>query len=273
MKKILLFCLSLFVFISLPASNVGASGYYSGIIDTGGHLSAAENSSITQELEKAAEKTEMNIIIYLCDDVGSDKSDDGTVDHADVMYESICGKNTDGVLLLINFDTKYDYISTSGSAINYFSDYRIDLMFDFFYDDLVDERYADACYGFIDSVVYYQGQGKDNHQVEVMGREFDTSDFTNTLFVMIVIAGIVGLIVFFVNKNKYKLQKANTRNYIVNGSMLFNQNTDTYVGTIVNRIYSPQSSGGSGGGGGGSHGSSTHHSSGGGRHGGGGRHR
>ena len=92
-------------------------------------------------------------------------------------------------------------------------------------------------------------------------------------FVTVIIALIIGAIIYTSNKNKYRLQKPNTRDYMVNGSMLLNQSTDTYIGTVVNRVYSPRSSGSSGGGGGGSSHSSTHRSSGGGSHGGGGRHR
>ncbi|MCR4780564.1 MAG: hypothetical protein K5876_05650, partial [Ruminiclostridium sp.] len=65
-----------------------------------------------------------------------------------------------------------------------------------------------------------------------------------------------------------------TRAYTLKDSLWFSQKTDTFVGNITSRIYSPRSSSSSGSHSGGhSHHSSTHHSSGGGRHGGGGHHR
>lgn len=272
MKKVFSLGAALMIFVFALSFNVSAADFFGGVVDKGGYLTDKETLSITEKAHEAAQEAEMNIIIYVCDNVGYDKTDAGVVDHADVTYEKLCGINTDGILLLINLDTKYDYISTSGVAINYFSDYRIDKMFDWFYSDLVNENYARAASSFIDSVLYYYHQGKANHQTEIAGKWIDPEEALSLLFFMMIIALVIGIIIFSVNKNRYKLQKPNTKEYIVNGSMLLNQCTDTYIGTIVNRIYSPQNTGGSGGGGGSSH-SSTHHSSGGGSHGGGGRHR
>lgn len=270
MKKIFTLGITLLVFVFVLSFNVSAEGQFGILIDTGGYLTAEENRAVTLKARQAAQKIGMNIIIYVCDDVGYDKSDDGVADHADVMYENLCGINTDGILLLINLDTKYDYISTSGVAINYFSDYRIDRMFDWFWDDLLDKRYADAACGFIDSVLYYFDQGKANNQTEIAGKWVDPKDFFTLLLGSMIFAIIVGIIFFSANQKKYKLQKASTQEYIVDGSLMLNQKTDTYIKTIVNRVYSPRNTGSSGGGG---SRSSTHRSSGGGSHGGGGRHR
>lgn len=272
MKKIISFGIALMLFVFTLSVNVSAAEYFGGVLDNGGYLTDEETRSIVEKAHNAAQEAQMNIVIYVCDNVGSDKSDRGVVDHADVTYEKLCGINTDGILFLINLDTKYDYISTSGVAINYFSDYRIDKMFDWFYSDLVKENYARAASGFIDSLLYYYHQGKANNQTEIGGKWIDPDEFFSMLFVAVIIALIIGAIIYSTNKNRYKLQRPNTREYMVNGSMLLNQSTDTYIGTVVNRVYSPRSSGSSGGGGGSSH-SSTHRSSGGGSHGGGGRHR
>lgn len=273
MKKLFSLVTAVILFVFALPFSVSAADLFGGVIDTGGYLTEEETLSITAKAQNAVRETGMNIIIYVCDDVGYDKTDPGVVDHADVMYESLCGQNTDGILFMINLDTKYDYISTSGAAINYFSDYRIDRMFDWFYDDLVDENYAQAASLFIDSLLYYYRQGKANNQTEIAGKWIDPEEVFAVFFGTMIFALVIGIIIYSVNKNRYKLQKPSTREYIVNGSMLLNQCTDTYIGTIVNRIYSPQSSGGGGGGGGGHSHSSTHHSSGGGSHGGGGRHR
>lgn len=271
-KKIFSLGIALIMLVFSLSFGVSAESLFGGVIDPGGHLTSEESQRITLKAQNAVRETGMNIIIYVCDNVGGDKSDYGVMDHADVTYESICGKNTDGILLLINLDNKFDYISTSGVAINYFSDYRIDKMFDMFWDDLVAQRYADAACGFVDSVLYYYRQGKANHQTEIAGREVEPEDFAALLLGSMIFALIIGIVIYTGNQKRYKLQKASTKEYIVNGSLLLNQRTDTFVKTIVNRVYSPRNTGSSGGGGSRSH-SSTHHSSGGGRHGGGGRHR
>ncbi len=279
MKKIFSLSISAFLLIfSLPffalSLDVSAQGMLGRVVDPGNYLADEENKRVTKKAQDAAYETGMNIIIYICDDVGYDKSDYGVMDLADVMYEEVCGIDTDGILLLINLDNKYDYISTSGVAINYFSDSRINSMFNWFTNDIEDGDFESACNNFVESVLYYYHQGKANHQSVTIDYEFDGMGVESSLMffaVPLFITFIVGIIIYTINKNKYNMQKATTTKYIVSGSMLLNQRTDTYIGTVVNRVYSPRSSSSSGGGGG-SH-SSTHRSSGGGHHGGGGHHR
>ena len=104
--------------------------------------------------------------------------------------------------------------------------------------------------------------------------EVDLHDLGGMMFVPIFIAIFVGTGIFAAKSAQYKMQKPGTRNYILNNSLVFDVKTDTFVGNVVNRIYTPRSSSsGSHHSSGGSHRSSTHHSHSGGRHGGGGRHR
>lgn len=243
------------------------------VVDLAECLDTADEEEIVRYAQKFADKSGFNVVILISDDVGADKSDRGVVDYADVYYETFCGKDTDGLLLLINNDTKYDYISTSGACINYYSDYRIERMFDMFFDCIKSGDYKNAALNFVDSADYYYGLGKDNNQIEVWGKEVEPEQIVITLLFLLVVAALIGLIIFGVNHKKYKLAKPVNQWYVVKGSLLFSQATDTFLGNVTTRIYSPQSTGGGSGGGGGSHHSSTHHSSGGGRHGGGGRHR
>ena len=98
-------------------------------------------------LVKAVEETGFSICVVITDNIGSDKSDRQVVDYADVYYEDYCGMNTDGILLLINNDTKYDWISTSGNCIDMFYD-AIDPIFDNIYDYIVDGNLEKAIYRF-----------------------------------------------------------------------------------------------------------------------------
>ena len=241
------------------------------IVDESRYFTSRERDRLITQAEEYTLHTGLNIVIAVSDDVGSDKSDSGVVDYADLMYEKYCGINTDGVLFLINNDTKYDYISTSGSGINYYSDVRIESILDSTYDYLVDEDFYNAATVFISRAKSYYDVGKANYQTEVMGMEFDPEGFGTIILFVGIIAFVIGFIIFAAISGSYKLQKAVNSIYVVQGSKIFQQATDTFAGVITNRIYSPRSSGGSGGGRSGH--SSTHHPSGGGRHGGGGRHR
>lgn len=237
------------------------------IIDSGGYLS---DDLIYPFAKEIAEQNGMNIMIVVSDDIGEPKTDAHTVEYADDLYDQYCGINTDGVLFLMNNDTKYDYISTSGSAINYYSDYRIDRILDDTYDYLVNGDYNSAALTFINDISYYYKSGKANHQTEIFGSEAEIEDFFATLIFMMLIAVVIGMFIFIGNKKKFQIQKTPASIYVNKNTFKLTQNTDTFMGTITSRVYSPQSSGS---GSGHSGRSSTHHSSGGGRHGGGGRHR
>lgn len=276
MKRAFTFLIAALAAVLLVSSSamsaVFADDHHIAIVaDDCGCLSNSDEQEILLSAQTFADKSGFNVIILITDNVGSNKSDRGVIDYADVYYETLCGIDTDGILLLINNDTKYDWISTSGACINYYSDARIDSMFDWFFDDIKAGRYKEAALHFIDSADFYYRQGKANNQFEFAGKEMDLEEVVVVLGFFGFFALVIGFIIYNANSRKHMIQKPMNDWYVVKGSLLFSQATNTYLGTHTTRIYSPRSSGGGSHGGGGH--SSTHHSSGGGRHGGGGRHR
>ncbi len=243
------------------------------VLDYANVISDSDETRVKEEAERVAAKTGLNIVVVSADDIGTPKTDARTVEYADDKYEELCGINTDGILFLINCDTKYDYISTSGSGINYFSDYRIQRVMDAVWDDLVDGNFGDAAYTFVGQVEKYYDRGKANNQDPTVATdEFSFFDFIASAPVPIFIGGIIGLISYLTLSGNYKLEKPGTRNYILDNSLAFERCNDTFVGNVTHTIYTPRSSSSSGGSHSRSH-SSTHHSHSGGTHGGGGRHR
>lgn len=270
-KKITAFFLGAIFALVTAAAVFADSNPSVHIVDDYGYLEAGQVYDIISAAEEFAQKSGFNIVICITDDIGEPKTDGQTVEYADLMYEGLCGINTDGILLLINNDTEYDYISTSGACINYYSDYRIDQILDSIYDYIIDKDFGSAALRFIDNLDQYYDMGKANHQTEVMGVEVEPADFFGMLFMLIIIGGIIGLFIFLGNLKKYKLEKPSSAFYINRNSLKYSKFADVFLGNFTNRVYSPRSSGSSGGGSRGH--SSTHRSSGGGRHGGGGRHR
>lgn len=273
MKRIAAIAAALMVFVTVFCVCAAAASGSVYIEDKAKVLTETYSDVILKEAKRVAEKTGFNIVIATTDDIGSPKTDAHVVEYSDDLYESLCGINTDGILLLINCDTKYDYISTSGVCINYFSDARIDKVFDMIWDDLVDERFDQAAYAFVLAVEKFYDSGKANNQQEIAGIEIDPEEMYGTIGILVICGSIIGLVIYCGFAAGFKLEKPKTRQYILENSLVFDKRNDVYIGNNVNRIYSPRSSGSSGSRGGGGHHSSTHHSSSGGRHGGGGRHR
>ena len=247
------------------------------ILDDYNYLTPSEEQDIISTARSFSDKSGFNIIFAITDEIGSDKSDRGTMNYADDRYDELCGINTDGILLLINNDTKYDWISTSGSCINYYSDDRIDRIFDRIYDDIVAGDYYSACIGFVDKCESYYNQGKANNQIGIQSGDgyieldFNPIELIQPLIFFVIIIAVISGVIYSAITAPYKLKKSVTTRYTVPGSLLLTKNITQSRGITTTRIYSPRSSGSSRGGSRGH--SSTHRSSSGGRHGGGGRRR
>ncbi len=263
-------------FLCLPSSAAEAPKSF--LLDMADVIPDQDEPALLEKIVSVSQKTGFNIVISSTNDIGTPKTYDRTVAYSDDLYEKYCGINTDGILLLINCDTLDDYISTSGSCINYFSDYRIELIFDSIFDDLVAEKFTSASSTFLKKVEYFYDQGKANHQQEIFGQEVDLYDVGGNFIRLFFFTGFAALIVsvsiYAYFSSQYKLQAPTTQNYMLKDSLYFTKKNDIFIGNITTRVYSPRSSSSSSGHSSGhSHHSSTHHSSSGGRHGGGGRHR
>ena len=82
--------------------------------DNAGVFDQDQRSEAMDSIQSASELAGFNVGVVITDNVGSDKSNKAVVRLADKYYDGFFGENTDGVLLLINNDTNYDVISTSG---------------------------------------------------------------------------------------------------------------------------------------------------------------
>lgn len=256
----------------IPVS-AGAEPAY--LFDEAGLFTDKEAAILDQLLRDTSADTGMNVAVLTTNDVGWDKSDSGVVDYADVFYEEHYGMDTDGILLLINNDTNYDVISTSGHAIRIFTDERVEAVFDYFWDYVLDGRYSKVVEGFCEAVAYYAGlgvpQGQYNYDRETGSVDYyeETDRLTTYLTIGLVSSAVFSGVVIFSVSGRYKLKPTrHAANYLDTKSVRLTQSTDTFIRRYVHKqkIVSDTNHGGGGG-------SSTHRSSGGGTHGGGGRHR
>lgn len=224
-------------FFCLPVSAVDYSDCM--VYDLDDSLTNSQEEYVNKEIVSVAEKLDMNVAIVITDDILNKTA----MSYADDFYDDVFGINTDGVLLLINNDTNYDWISTSGKGISKYSDSDIDKMFDKITPKLQDKNFEGACTAFINSLTYNWFAG-----------------FAAGIMIGVVISVIAGIFI----ASRYKMHKSlSPTNYICQKDTRINVNTDSFIREYVTKQYSPRESS--------SGGSSTHTSSGGGTHGGGGR--
>ena len=187
-----------------------------------------------------------------------------TMNYADDFYDYNgfgIGTNYDGVIFVLDFtflQNGYIWMSTTGKAIDMYTDYRIDSIL----DSVVakkDRGYYEMFNTFIEKSNYYAKQG-----IPVYDTELETKKvaWKGIIIFSLVIPSIVILILILKNKMVKKSTVAHI--YLLKDSIVVNKRSDNFITTHTTsvRIDDSSSSGG---------GSSTHRSSSGTSHGGGGR--
>ena len=188
-----------------------------------------------------------------------------TMSYADDFYDYNgfgIGPNYDGVIFVIDFNFDYTdiWMSTTGKAIDYYTDARI--------DSILDAVAAKKNYGyyemlseFVDETNYYANQG-----IPTYYGNYDTGiDYKTIIIWSLIIPSVIILI--FVLKNKMVKAATNATIYLVSGSVVINKRDDRFITTHTTSVRIDESSSSSSSRGG----SSTHRSSSGRSHGGGGR--
>jgi uncharacterized protein len=237
------------------------------VVDMAGLFSEEEAAKLQQKVEVLGAEYGMDIVIVTISDAEGKSSREYADDYFDYNGYGV-GEERDGILLLMDFDNREMYISTSGSGIKYLTDERIERILDAILDGgLTNGDNFGAANAFLESTAGFLEAGipMDQHSVP--------EDTPNTLSAAEAIAGaaaagISGLGFYSITKSRYKGKpKPNIfeyrRNSIVNLGIKEDSLVNKYVTTRI--IPKSNSSGSSSGR------STTHRSSSGRTHGGGGR--
>lgn len=248
---------------------------------------------LTKLVRETSKELELYICIYLS---GIPRSDYNTDVFADEKYDSIFGKDTDGVLYYMDMSgqySPYDRISTAGKAMLLYPDDTItDEMLPVIFRHLpasgepndphkikdgirticsVLKTYGDEEPGFFDyaydsytrKYIYYQS-GK-----TVVSSFKPPAIFLKGALISLPIAVLVAIAVYFSVKSHYKFKvSCNPSVYVSREESHFTRQDDTFLRAHTSKIKIETSSGGGHGGG-----HSGGHGGGGGSHGGGGGHR
>ena len=258
LKKKFIPCISVLIFIISFSFIVKAN--VNPVVDEAKLLSQDERDKLIEDIEKFRENYNIDAVIVTANDLQGKN----TMDYADDYYDYNgygLGDNKSGILLLIDMNDRKIWIYTSGDAIEYFTDNRIDSIISDISKYLSNEEYFDACNIFLTDIQYYIDNG-------IPEGQYTYSEEENTLKIVLIalgVAAVVAGVTCIVVVNSYKNSKSvSSVNYVDNNSIVFTKRRDTFVNTFTTRtkIERNNSSGGSG--------SSTHRSSSGNTHGGGG---
>lgn len=186
------------------------------------------------------------------------------MEYADDFYD-YNDFSRDGILFLIDMDTREYYVSTTGKAMFYFDDNRIDYILDNLYSDMVNGDYKSAVLGVISDAKGYYDSGVITNKYT-----FDSNGKIVRKTPWLVLVGIslgVSFIVVMILRGKNKKVKiSKDADKYLKGTLTLTKKEDRFLFRNTQKIYSPISdSGGSSGG------FSSHSGSSGVSHGGGGR--
>ena len=246
------------------------------IYDFADLLSDQEEETLFLEVSDFIKETNYDLAI-----VTINENPKGTArNYADDFYDyNNFGNNAtrDGLVFLIDMDTRELYISTTGYAIKTYDDSRIESILDSGYYYISDEEYYEVFSNMIEKTSYYYSLGTPNDNENLIfddnGNPYYVREMPYVLiiFLTVIITLIPTLICYF--KTRLKIKVLSTNSYLENQEITLK--TDRLVNTIITHTPRYSSSGGSGSSGSGSSshgGSSFHSSSSSSSHGGGGRH-
>ena len=235
-------------------------------------LTSSEEESLYSEISNFINNSDLDMAIVTIDSNPKNFAREYADDFYDYNHFGI-GNTRDGLIFLIDMDTREMWISTSGEAQLVYDDYRIDRILDATYDKISQQQYYDCALSFIEKSQDYFDKGipesNQNAYIDENGDYiYDESvqlTVDEALISAVMGSGIITLIAIIVMAFKHRtIKKATTAvSYMMDRNITMRE--DMFLTTHTDRVYSPQSSSSSGGG------SSTHRSSSGRSHGGGGR--
>ena len=276
MKKIKLLITAFCLCCGLTAAfNVSAEENH--VYDHADLLTVQEEEYLENLAVEGAEQWDMNFLMVTTDDADGKSA----MEYADDFYDAQFPEESeeDGILYLIDMDNREIYLSTSGMAIRYLTDSRIESILDEAYEYVVEGDYYGTFVTFIEETEGYLTKGiqSDQYNYDVETGEIDYyrepmgitfGEFIFAFVAALIPAGItIGII-----KAKYQLKFEDFHyDAYTDSDVRLSVKSDRLVNTFVTHRRIPKNDGHSGGSGGGGSRSSVHRSSSGRSHGGGGR--
>lgn len=233
-----------------------------------GYLTDGEVSQLQEAADRLKSEYALEPVIVITDDVEGKSSMAYADDYYDYNGYGI-GDDKSGILLLINMADRDVWISTTGKAIDIFTDNRIDAMLDGIAPRLSDGDYMGASAAFMADVEAYAAQGVPAGQYRVEREapyrgtywERARSLMTSPLVILIPFLISLGTTVLITLSNKGRVT-VTSQTYEEKGSFVMTREVNDFIREHLTQVKIERNNGS---------GSSTHMGGSGTSHGGGGR--
>ncbi|MEN1758908.1 TPM domain-containing protein [Anoxynatronum sibiricum] len=128
------------------------------VVDEYDVLSQSDIDALQQQIDSLAADHGLDVVIVITDQVAGKSSRDFADDYYDNNGYGI-GPEASGLLMLVNMAEREVWISTTGEAIDIFTDQRIDTINDSVVEHLADGAFHAAAQTFLNQVDVYARQG------------------------------------------------------------------------------------------------------------------
>lgn len=236
---VLALCLSLVCPVAAQQLLIAPKPVPSSLVDEADLLTDSEEEELLQTLEAIEQAYQVQVVVMTVDGLGG-YSPDGFINY---IYDSQgygCGVSRDGVLLVVDMDSRTYRILSNGLAADAITMDAIDSIGYAIESDLSDGDYADAFETFAEECEYYI----DGH---INGFPYK---FGTNLVIALVVGFVVALIVTGIMRGQLKSvhHKATAQDYMKRGSLKLTGSSDIFLYRNVSRTAKPKSNSGSGGG-------------------------
>ena len=229
------------------------------VYDFANLLTDSEEQALAAQIRDFCGRTGLDLPLVTTSDAEGKSSRDYADDFYDYNGFGV-GENADGMLLLIDMDNRQAYLSTTGRAINLFTDSEIYDVTDPVAERLGDGDYYGGCQTGINRIIAHVEE--ENEKSTLSGRFARSA--RRLPFYLLAAGGLTALILYGMTRSHKTARRAqHAGSYLDQQSLAFPLREDTFIRSSLTRRKIESSSGGGGG-------TSTHRSSSGRSHGGGG---
>lgn len=154
-KNIALFFVLMLVLSLVPLSVMADNQR---VYDQADLFSQSQKEELQNKIMELRETLQLDLVIVTMNNSAGKTSRD----YADDFYDENgfgFGEEYDGLLLLINMQDREVHISTSGKAIEYFTEARIEAVLDEIYHHLPSGNYSEGSFAFLNEVERYVQDG------------------------------------------------------------------------------------------------------------------
>jgi uncharacterized protein len=234
-------------------------------------FSEFEEEELYDSIREYIDEFNSDMVIVTINDNNKRSAQEYAQDFYDYNYFGK-GDKYDGIIFLIDMDTREMWISTTGETQLMYDNYRIERILDYCYNKISNDDYFGTASVFVSRASYYASQGKpssaDDYYIDENGDlvRKKSVNWILTIIVSLIIPSITLWV--YISKHKGIKIAESADEYLIKKNCVAGKKIDSFLTTHTSKIYTGSSSSS---GGGRSGGFSSSRGSSGRSHGGGGR--